>query len=261
MTVVEKQRHAPVQAEEQGVVLGHHAQQRQARLVDGVVDGGVHAAEHFFPHPVHYQMQLPGAEPLQLHDGMLGVPQGGGVGGSHHHAPVGGGGSQQEAHAQPRRRVQQAVVKPFPDVPEELCHLFLGRRAAPAADRRRQQKQSRQVGMLHHSRRQGTAVLGHIGEIHQRPVGEAQSQVQVSEAHITVQAQHPLAGLCQRGADAGGKGRLACAALAGYHGDALSPPFHGAPPLTKICVLLYHKFLIRKAFVPQKSQIPHFILL
>ena len=102
--------------------------------------------------------------------------------------------------------------------------------------------------MLHHGGPQGTPPLGYVGEIHQRPVGEAQGQVQVPQAHVAVQAQNLFAGSGQRGAHAGGKGRLTRAAFAGYHGDALSPPFHTAPPLTEICVLLYHKIAIRKAF-------------
>ena len=40
-----------------------------------------------------------------------------------------------------------------------------------------------------HGGRQGTAPLGYVGEIHQRPVGEAQGQIQVPQANVAVQAQ------------------------------------------------------------------------
>ena len=60
-------------------------------------------------------MEVAGGEAVKLHDGVLGVPRGGGVGGGDHHAAVGGAGGQPEAKTQARRGIQQAVVKLLPD--------------------------------------------------------------------------------------------------------------------------------------------------
>ena len=76
--------------------------------------------------------------------------------------------------------------------------------------------------MGRHGALQRAASLGHVGKVHQRRVGESQSQVQISQPNVTVQAQHPPAGEGQRRAHAGGEGGLAGASLAGHHGNALS---------------------------------------
>lgn len=39
---------------------------------------------------------------------------------------------------------------------------------------------------------QGTAPLGHVGEVHQCPVAEAQGDVQIPQADVHIDAQHPL---------------------------------------------------------------------
>ena len=64
--------------------------------------------------------------------------------------------------------------------------------------------------------------LGHVGEIHQGPVRQAQGQVQVSQADVAVQAEDLPSAHGQGRAHACHKGGLAGSALAGYHGDALS---------------------------------------
>ena len=76
--------------------------------------------------------------------------------------------------------------------------------------------------MLHHGLREPAALLRHVGKVHQRPVGQAQSQIQVPQADVTVQAQHPLAHQGQGRAHTGGKGGLAGASLTGDDGDNLS---------------------------------------
>ena len=141
-----------------------------------------------------------------------------------------------EAGAEACRRVQQAVVEPLADLSQQGCHLLLGDGAATGADRRRQQVQPRNVGMLHDGGVQVAAVLGHVGKIHEGPVAEAQRQVQIPQADVAVQTQHLLAAEGQRGAGAGHEGGLARAALAGHHGDTLSRGCHGRPP--------YHIFVL-----------------
>ena len=77
--------------------------------------------------------------------------------------------------------------------------------------------------MRHYGGFQGAPFHGHVGKIHQRPVGESQSQIQIPQADVAVHAQHPSAALGQRGAHTSGEGGFPGAALAGHHGDTLSP--------------------------------------
>ena len=237
---------APIHAQGQGVILGNDTQQRQARLVDGVVNGGVELPEELLPHPVHHQMEGPGRKAIQLHDRMLGVPQGGGVRCGDHHAAVGTAGGQLKAGAQARRRVQQAEVISPADLLQEGGHLGLRHRAAPQPGRGGEEEEPWDFRMLHSGQVQGTAVLGHVGEIHQRPVGEAQGQVQVPQADVAVQTQDPAAGQCQRRAHSRRKGGFAGAALPGDHGDTLSPMFHDGGTSSPIGSQVYYKgfFLI-----------------
>ena len=44
--------------------------------------------------------------------------------------------------------------------------------------------------MLYHGGVQRAALLGNVGEIHQRLVGQTQGQVQVAQAYVTVQTQY-----------------------------------------------------------------------
>ena len=167
-------------------------------------------------------MELSWTKAAQLHHRVLGIPQGGGIRCGNYHAAVRGGGCQQKAIAQARWGVQQAEVVLYPDGAQKGCHLFPGHRLPPLADRSRQQGELCQLGVGHHRPFQGTALLGHVGKIHQSRVGKAQGNIQVPQADVAVHAQHPQAGQGQCRAHAGGKGGFSGAALAGHHGDTLS---------------------------------------
>ena len=69
---------------------------------------------------------------------------------------------------------------------------------------------------------QVTDALGHVGEIHEGPVRQAQGQVQIPQADVAVQAQDLPSAHGQGRAYTRHKGGLAGSAFAGYHGDALS---------------------------------------
>ena len=81
--------------------------------------------------------------------------------------------------------------------------------------------------MLHYGGGEGTASLGHIGKIHQGPVGKTQRQIQIPQSDVAVQTQHPPAALGQGGTYAGDEGGLSRAALTGDDGDARTLGCHG----------------------------------
>ena len=114
----------------------------------------------------------------------------------------------------------------FADLLQKGSHLGLRHRTAPQAGGGREQEQAGDLWMLHSGQIQRAAALGHIGEVHQRPVREPQCQIQVPQADVAVQAEDPAAGLCQRRADSGGKGCLSGAALSGHDGNALPRRLH-----------------------------------
>ena len=149
LAVRQQDGHTPVHTQGQGVILGDHSQQRQAGLVDGIVNGGVELAQQLFAHPIHHQVQGACREAIQLHDGVLGVPQGGGVRSGHHHAAVRGAGGQLKAPPQARRCVQQTEVKPPAYLPQQICHLDLRHRATMGTRRRGQQEKAGDLGVFH----------------------------------------------------------------------------------------------------------------
>ena len=124
-----QRRHALVERQGEAVILRDHAQQGQTGPVDGIVDGGVHAAQQLLAYPVDHQVQRAVGEAAQLHDGVLRVPQGGGVRSGDDDAAVGGAGGQPESPAQTGRRVQQAEVEFLTHLAQLLLRELGGKRA------------------------------------------------------------------------------------------------------------------------------------
>ena len=167
-------------------------------------------------------MYRAGGEGGQLHSGALGVAHGGHVRGGDDHHLVGHAGGHLEALPKTRRGVDETPVIAFPDVGGQLLHRGHGQLQRPVGHRCGEQGEGGVLLVGHGGLRQRTAPGQHIGEIHQRPVAEPQCQVQVTQRHVAVHAQHPLAHGGQRQRGIGGKGGLSGASLAGHHGDDLA---------------------------------------
>ena len=73
--------------------------------------------------------------------------------------------------------------------------------------------------MADHRRFQGTAVQRYIGKIHQGAVSQSQSEVQIPQADVGIDAQDALALGGKTGRDPGAERRFARAALAGNDGN------------------------------------------
>ena len=82
--------------------------------------------------------------------------------------------------------------------------------------------------MRHRRPLQGAAALQHVGEIHQRPVAQAQGKVQIAQADVHVDAQDPVPQGGQTGGDSAGEGGLSRTALAGGDHDRSG---HSVPPV------------------------------
>ena len=93
------------------------------------------------------------------------------------------------AGAQACRRVDEAVVELALRRPQQTVHVAAGEARPTQAHGGGEQVQVGQPGMGHSCLLQGAAPQGHVGEIHHRPVGEAQGQIQVPQANVAVQAQ------------------------------------------------------------------------
>ena len=167
-------------------------------------------------------------------DHPLGVPQGGGVGGGDHNAPVRAAHRQPEPLAHAGGGVHQDVVVLLSGRAQEGLHPLL-------ADARGQgERGGEEVEIFDHRvghRRplQGAAALQHVGEVHEGPIGEAQGDVQVAQADVHVDAQHPAAQGGQTGRDAPGQGGLSRATLTGRDHNGGT---HSVPPVHT--VLVYH---------------------
>ena len=160
-------------------------------------------------------MKVAPSQTVQLHDGALGVPQGGGVGVGDHHRPVGVVAGQMETHPQPRRGVDQAVVVGLPDAVQQRFHLLRCNGHGPGRQGGCQQVQLGILGVLHHGILQRTSPGDDVGEVHQSPVAEPQCQIQIPQGDVAVQTQGMAPQRRQRQPHIGCKGGLACAALAG----------------------------------------------
>ena len=178
--------------------------------------------EQLLFHPVYHQMQPARPKLPQLHYGMLGVPQGGGVLCGNDHAAIRRADRQTEPLAQTCRCVQQAVIKLLANLGQHQSEVQRGDARSPHPHRRGQQIEIRHIGVADHRRFQGTAVQRYIGKIHQGAVSQSQSEVQIPQADVAVHAQHALAAEGQRRADACGQGGFPGAALAGHNSNTLS---------------------------------------
>ena len=150
LTVRQRGGNAPVQTQRESVILRHDTQKWQTGFINGVINRGVELAEHSLPYPVYHQMQGAGGEPLQFHDRVLGVPQGGGVSSGDYHAAVRTTGGQQEAGAETGGGIQQAEVISFSDLPKKVDHLPGCHRAAPGAGGCCQQEEAWEIRMLYY---------------------------------------------------------------------------------------------------------------
>ena len=162
---------------------------------------------------------------VELGHGALGVPQGGGVHGGHHDGPVCGCAGQLEAVPQPGGGVHEHKVEAV------LGLVHYGAEPFPVqgvgGEGGGEQKQPLDLRLFRRRLQQGAAVVHHVGEIHHRPVGQAQYQIQVAQADVHVHAQHPAAQSRQAGPHPRGEGGLAGAALSRCDHDGGS---HGTPP-------------------------------
>ena len=142
-------------------------------------------------------------DPVQLLHSPLGVPQGGGVIGGHHQGAVRAADGQLEAGTQPGGGVDHNIVIAVPggaqQGPDPGGRYIGGQRHGGG-----QQGQVGQIRMGNCRPCQGTAPLSHVGEVHQCPVAEAQGDVQIPQADVHVDAQHPLAQPGQTGGDPAG---------------------------------------------------------
>ncbi len=226
----EDQGFSPVGGQHHPAVLGHHAQQGQAGSVHGVVNGGMEPPQQLGLHPVDHQMDALRPAPHLAHC-PLGVPQRRGVGGGDHHRPVAAAYGQLEAGPQSGGGVQKDVVKPLSGLPQQASHGLLSE-AVGEGEGGGQQEKAPNVGMLHRRPFQRAAPLEHVGEIHQRPVGQAQRQIQVPQPHVHVDAQRAVTQRGQTGGDRSGQGGLSRSPFSGGDGD------HGChsqkPPTCKV---------------------------
>ena len=224
---VQHQRGALSRGHRHLTVLRDDAQQGQAGGVHGVVDGGAQLAHELWLHPVYHQMNFvdPGEK---LRYGALGVPQGGGVGGGDDDGPVRRGHGQLKAVAQPGGGVHKDVV----EILSGLVH-----HPAEAVDvrvdegqRGGEQIQPVDVRVLRHGGEEGAAQLHHVGEVHERAVVQPQRDVQIPQADVQIDAQHPVPQRGQTGGHARRHGGFTGPALAGRDHDGGShsafPPNH-----------------------------------
>ena len=195
---------AAPQRDGDALVLGDHAQQRQARRVDGVVDVAAQRLEQFAPHAVDHQVQPSVRVIAQLHHGPLRVAQACGIGRRDHHRAVRRAGREPEGVAQPRAGVNETIVEPAPHLVEQPFHLARAD-ILVQPDRRGQQIQPVAARMPHRSLLERRARENDVGEVHQRAVAHAERQVQIPQTHIAVEAQRPVSHLGERRADERGE--------------------------------------------------------
>ena len=108
-----------IQGHRQRVILRYHADERQACLVHGIINGSVHTVQQLLPHPVHHQMQPPRTELPQLHYRVLSIPQGRGILRGHYHAAVCTADCQPEPQPQPQEESFELHLEPEAQQAEE----------------------------------------------------------------------------------------------------------------------------------------------
>ena len=128
----------------------------------------------------------------QLGDHPLSIPQGGGVAHRHHNGPVCAADGQTEPRPQAGGGVDEHIVVGFPGLLEQGLKARLSREVPWQGQRGGEKVQTGNRGVGHRRPGQVTPAGHHVAEIHQRRVGHAQGDVQVAQAHVTVQAQHLL---------------------------------------------------------------------
>ena len=113
MGVGKQQGDAVIQRKDQRVIFGDHADEGEACGVDGIIDGGVKSAQKFLAHAVHCQMQPSCGEGAQLGNGVLGIPEGRGVGAGYYYGSVSAADGQLETKAKACGSIHKAEVKFF----------------------------------------------------------------------------------------------------------------------------------------------------
>ena len=102
-----------IEGQDQRVILGDNTQKRETCGINGIVDGGVERAEKLLPHAVYHKVEPACGEGPELGNGVLGVPQGGGVGACHYHGSVRAADGQLKAETKTGGSVHKAEVEFF----------------------------------------------------------------------------------------------------------------------------------------------------
>lgn len=95
----------------------------------------------------------------------------------------------------------------------QLLHGRLAERRFGQGDGGGEEEQALDDGVGDGGPLQCAAAAEHVSEVHQRPVAQTQGQVQVAQADIHVDAEHPVAQRGQTGGYTAGNGGLSRAAL------------------------------------------------
>ena len=206
-----------------GRVLRHDPQQGQAGGVHGVIDGGAELCDELGLDPVHHEVEL--WQRMEFGHGPLSVAQGGGIHTGHHDGSVGGDHGELEALPKPGGRVHEDIVEVILGLIDQIVESFPIQVLTVQGGG--EQEQAPYLRLFHARAQKRTTVFHHIGEVHDGSVGKPQGQVQVAQADVQIDAEHPMAQRRQAGSRASGERGLACAPLSRCDHDGSA---HRTPP-------------------------------